>query len=273
MRVHHLNCATMRPPLGRLVNGTGGLFDAGHMVCHCLLVETDDGLVLVDTGLGREDVADPARRLGKDFVRLVRPALDDAETALTQIGRLGHRAADVRHIVVTHLDLDHAGALSDFPAAQVHVYDAEYAAATAPATFLERRRYRKAQWAHGPAWVRHTVRGERWHGFDAVTQLAGLAPELLLVPLHGHSRGHCGVAVQTPAGWLLHAGDAYFHRDEVHAPTRRCPGALDVFQRVVQIDGPTRVANQTRLRALAADHGSTVAIFSAHDPAEFARFA
>jgi hypothetical protein len=29
-----------------------------------------------------------------------------------------------------------------------------------------------------------------------------------LIPLFGHARGHCGVAVQTESGWLFHVGDA-----------------------------------------------------------------
>jgi glyoxylase-like metal-dependent hydrolase (beta-lactamase superfamily II) len=29
-----------------------------------------------------------------------------------------------------------------------------------------------------------------------------------LVPLFGHTRGHCGVAVRTASGWLFHVGDA-----------------------------------------------------------------
>ncbi|MGP3965322.1 hypothetical protein ACTWPT_56180 [Nonomuraea sp. 3N208] len=48
-------------------------------------------------------------------------------------------------------------------------------------------------------------------------QLNGLPPEILLIPLAGHSRGHSGVAVDTGATWLLHAGDAYFFRDRRHA--------------------------------------------------------
>jgi hypothetical protein len=33
-------------------------------------------------------------------------------------------------------------------------------------------------------------------------------PEMWLIPLFGHARGHCGVAVQTESGWLFHVGDA-----------------------------------------------------------------
>ena len=44
---------------------------------------------------------------------------------------LGLDPRDVRHIVVTHLDLDHAGGLADFPDAKVHLHAREHAAAMA----------------------------------------------------------------------------------------------------------------------------------------------
>ena len=36
-----------------------------------------------------------------------------------------------------------------------------------------------------------------------------------MVPLPGHTLGHAGVAIDTPDGWLLNAGDAYFYRHEM----------------------------------------------------------
>jgi glyoxylase-like metal-dependent hydrolase (beta-lactamase superfamily II) len=174
---------------------------------------------------------------------------------------------------VTHLDLDHAGGLSDFPKAKVHVYEPEHAAATAPATWLEQMRYRAIQWAHGPDWALapepRAAAGEPWFGFECVRDLAGLPPEVLLVPLVGHTRGHCGVAVQGERGWLLHAGDAYFYRGEVDPMTRRCPVGLDLFQQLIQVDGDARMRNQARLQALAREHGGEVSVFCAHDPVEF----
>src|SRR5271165_578172 len=143
MRIHHLNCGSMCPRGGRFFGGSGGPWAIAPMCCHCLLVEGEDGLILVDTGLGVEDVADP-RRLGRIFTALVRPRLDVAETALRQVADLGFRIDDVRHIVPTHLDLDHAGGLVDFPSATVHVHARELSAASAP-TWRERERYRPAQ--------------------------------------------------------------------------------------------------------------------------------
>ncbi|MGZ3407905.1 MAG: MBL fold metallo-hydrolase, partial [Polyangia bacterium] len=78
----------------------------GKMVCHVLAIESDDGIVLVDTGLGMPDVATPKERLGRDFVAITRPRCDASETAIAQLKALGFSAKDVRHIVVTHLDLD-----------------------------------------------------------------------------------------------------------------------------------------------------------------------
>jgi glyoxylase-like metal-dependent hydrolase (beta-lactamase superfamily II) len=79
-----------------------------------------------------------------------RPSLDPSDTAIGQVRRLGFNPRDVRHIVPTQLDLDHAGGLPDFPWADVHVFRPEYEAALHPRTLTERKRYRSVHWAHGP---------------------------------------------------------------------------------------------------------------------------
>jgi glyoxylase-like metal-dependent hydrolase (beta-lactamase superfamily II) len=269
MRVHHLSCATLCPVSARLINGSGSLFSRGTMVCHCWLIETDEGLVLVDTGLGTEDVADPEGRLGGAFCTIVGPPCRAEETALHQIRALGFQARDVRHIVPTHLDLDHAGGLPDFPEAEVHIYAPEKEAALHPTTKRERERYRPAHFRHDVRWaVHHDEAGEPWFGFDKVRALDRGA-EVLLIPLVGHTRGHVGVAVRTASGWLLHAGDAYFHHGEMsREPT--CPPGLALFQRVVAMDDASRRKNQARLRELVRKEPSVV-VHSAHCPVEFER--
>lgn len=265
MHIHHLSCGTLCPVAGRLVNDTGSL------VCHCLLVELEDGLMLVDTGLGLADMSEGARRVGRMFHSLLRPVHDAGATAVAHVRRLGYSAHDVRHIVLTHLDLDHAGGLTDFPDATVHVLDDEYLAAMAPVGLNERMRYRPAQIAHGPRWQRYRVEGGGWRGFPCVRELVGLPPEVLLVPLPGHSRGHAGVAVQCGARWLLHCGDAYFHLREMDVAAPWCPPGLRLFQRMVAARWDAVVANQDRLRALVRDHGDEVSVFCAHDPVELDR--
>jgi glyoxylase-like metal-dependent hydrolase (beta-lactamase superfamily II) len=265
-RIHHLDCATLCPASAAIVNDHGAILERGHMVCHCLLVEGDDGLVLVDTGLGTEDVASPELRLGQVFTTLVAPRRRVEETALHQVRALGFSPGDVRHVVPTHLDLDHAGGLPDFPGAEVHVFAPEHAAALSPPTFMERERYRAVHFRHGPRWVVHEdTDGEKWFGFSRVQALAG-SPEVLLVPLVGHTRGHVGVAVRTQAGWLLHAGDAYFSHREMNARPS-CPPGLAFFQRLVAVDDAARRENQARLRQL-VQRERDVVVCSAHCPVE-----
>lgn len=269
MRVHHLNCGSMCPLGQRLLHGTGGWLAPAHLCCHCLLIEGRNSLILVDTGLGTGDVSHPAR-LGALFHASVRPRLLMEETALHQVRQLGFDPRDVRHIVPTHLDLDHAGGLSDFPLAQVHVYARELDAALNRDTLQEKSRYISAQWAHGPQWVPREVSGDSWMGFDAIRALPDTDEEVLLVPLTGHTRGHCGVAVRTDTGWLLHCGDAYFFRGEMD-PTPHCPPGLRLFQNIMQMDGAARLGNQRRLHALKQAHGDEITLFCAHDPVELSQ--
>jgi glyoxylase-like metal-dependent hydrolase (beta-lactamase superfamily II) len=203
---------------------------------------------------------------------LIGPRLEPQETAIQQIEKLGYSAGDVRHVVLTHLDLDHAGGLPDFPKAKVHVFEKEHRAAMSRPTFFETRRYRPAHWAHDPTWVLHRVSGERWFHFEAVHALGGKSSaDVLLVPLVGHTRGHCGVALRTHEGWMLHCGDAYFFGGEMDPHAPRCTPGLSFFQRTIAVDDGERLRNQERLRALVRDHGSEVKVFCAHDPLELER--
>ena len=178
----------------------------------------------------------------------------------------------MRHIVVTHLDFDHAGGLEDFPNAVVHVMAREKEAADEArgGAIVGARRYRPGQWDEVNAWRLYPWGGgEPWFGFQAVRDLAGLPPELLLVPLAGHTWGHSGVAIKDETGWLLHAGDAYFYRGEVGSRRYQCPPGMRGYQRMMEVDRTARLDNQSRLRALSLERPGEVRMFSAHDPVEF----
>lgn len=271
--VHHLNCATMCPIAGYLL-GSGAWskvgFGRGHWIAHCLLIETErDGLVLIDTGFGMDDI-EGRTGLSTAFKRLAGPTLDPAETALAQVVALGFAPEDVRHIVVTHLDLDHAGGLPDFPAAKVHLHSREHAAAMTRSHFKERERYLKAHWAHGPKWEVYTEDGDTWRGLPAVTRLRGIDADIGLLPMHGHTRGHSAVLVNAGPQWLVHAGDAYFHHASVEGGS--VPLGHTAFELATQIDPAARRASVAALRQLRTSY-QDVQMFCAHDLHEYARFA
>ncbi len=268
MRIHHLNCGCMCPPGGALMDGFSR-GPTGLLVCHCVLIEADDGLILVDTGFGMRDVLRPYERLSPLFIHLNRIQFDPEHTALGQVERLGFDARDVRHIVLTHLDFDHAGGLEDFPEATVHVMEAEADAARRREGFIARRRYRPEQWNEVRRWRFYERDGSRWHGFDAVRDLDGLPPEILMIPLPGHTEGHAGVAIETTEGWFLNAGDTYFNRHEMDRPERRCPPGARAYQRMMAVDPDLHLRNQDRVRRLAQDRRAGVKVFCSHDAAEF----
>lgn len=272
MHVHHLNCGCMCPIGGALFDGfSRGL--TAHLVCHCLLVETDRGLVPIDTGFGLRDIESPYSRLSAFFIKLNNIQFDRKYTAIHQIEQLGFSASDVRHIVLTHLDFDHAGGLEDFPEATVHVMQAEKDAASERHGSIAKGRYRPRQWDEVKNWKFYESGGEPWFGFEAVRELEGLPPEILLIPLVGHTRGHAGIAIDTPQGWLLHAGDAYFYRHEMDAAHRRCTPGLRAYQWMMEVDRASRLLNQNRLHKLAVDRSQEVNLFCSHDAMELKAFA
>jgi glyoxylase-like metal-dependent hydrolase (beta-lactamase superfamily II) len=117
-------------------------------------------------------------------------------------------------------------------------------------------------------WRTYSGGGERWFGFDSVRNLEGLPPEILMIPLPGHTWGHAGIAVQQPDGWVLNAGDAYFYRGEMDVAHPRCTPGLRAYQTMMEVDRKQRLANQDRLRDLKRARGGELTIFCSHDMKE-----
>lgn len=270
MRIHHLNCVSACPLGGALMDGRSiGLH--ARLTTHCLLIEAPGSLVLVDTGYGLRDIAAPRSRLSPFFLALLQPELREEMSAVRQIEALGFAARDVRHIVLSHLDFDHAGGLDDFPQATVHLLEREVVSATAQATRLDRMRYRPQQWSTRSAWLTYEAEASStWRGFQAIA-MRGLPPEILLVPLLGHTLGHAGVAVAEGSRWLFYAADAYFFHGEMRQAAVCTPG-LSLYQRMMEKDRGLRLANQRRLRELALS-SRDVRVFCAHDVFELETFA
>ena len=269
MRIHHLNCGSLCPRGGRLFGGAGGLLSAAPMCCHCLLIEGDDRLILVDTGLGVEDVNEP-RRLGIPFNTIARPRLEVAETALRRAWISATVQATCATSCRAHLDLDHAGGLSDFPGAAVHVFAAELRAASHRSSLNERNRYRAVQIAAVRKWAAVEEEGESWFGFSAVRAIPGTRDQVLLVPLPGHTRGHCGVAIRRENDWRSIAATpiSIAPRSSRTASLRRraCAGSKSLMD----VDSAERRANQARLRELARLAAGEVKLIGSHDLVEFA---
>jgi len=195
IKVHTLNCFTCSPYL------PAGL-DAGTL---CLLVEKPDGLLLVDTGPGLEDCVHKTW-MHRLFEIITRADIQPSETAVRQVEALGFKPEDVHDIVLTHMHFDHCGGLPDFPDARIHVYQRELDAFTGPRGHAMEAAYIHRHIAHQPDLHLYEEEGDQWFGFPAVR--VDVTPEMWLIPLHGHTRGHCGVAFRHGSSWWFHLGDA-----------------------------------------------------------------
>jgi glyoxylase-like metal-dependent hydrolase (beta-lactamase superfamily II) len=252
MKVHHLNCGTLKPFIMDI-----------EAIVYCLVVDTGEGLVLVDTGFGISDFSQPSLKM-RFFLTWMGVPRDPEECAINQIKRLGYSPAEVKDIIQTHLHIDHAGGLRDFPWARVHVFHKEHEAIQAPKGLMEFA-YVKDHWAHQPDWVVHQSPQVDWYGLEAIPVLKKGGLEFLLIPLPGHTRGHCGVAIGKPGNWLFHCGDAAspFHQGSDLHQRGKSAYLLNFL--------PEKLANRIlgghvpRLRALLERHRDEIRAISSHD--------
>ncbi len=164
--------------------------DARHRIplaMRCLLVEHDDGLVLVDTGIGDKEDAKFRDIYGiSNRGKEGRTVLEDA------LADLGFSPADVRWVVNTHLHFDHSGGntyrdegggvVRTFPRARYVLQDAEL---------------RFASHANERTAVSYEPLNFQGVPFELLDGEKELVPGVRCVPTLGHTPGHQSVLVES----------------------------------------------------------------------------
>ena len=158
-----------------------------------LLVESRDGLVLVEAGCG--DKWTDRERAMYDLER---------RTAVDALAELGVDPRDIAHVVLTHLHFDHAAGLtragtagpeSVFANARIHVQRQEWNDALENKSTMTKTYFRSHL---DPV----ATQVELHDG--TCTPLAGFT----LIPTPGHTWGHQSVLIDAPDRAVLYAGDA-----------------------------------------------------------------
>lgn len=254
MKIHSLNCMSFL---------RFGLTE----VTQVLLLETRDGLLLIDSGLGLESFSRPSwvERLAFQLDGII--ATPD-ETAFHQVSALGFDPRDVREIIPTHLHFDHIGGACDFPWSTVHVWDVEFQAGLRPKGFKGFMGYYPARWKSHPGLKTYPLGRDRWFGLEAIPILQRSETEIWLVPLVGHSPGMCGVAIKTGNGWLWHCGDAYARQVQVD-PAGTGTAFPPIARGFEEFMFP--IAARQKIRNVLAEHGNKITALCSHDPEMFHR--
>lgn len=268
MKIHHLNCGSFCPLSHPIINRALPQLDRFNLVCHCLLIESKSGLILVDTGLGLEDVRNHGRfKANLVFNQFAKPKLDVEETAFIQITKLGFNPKDVKHIIVTHFDSDHIGGLADFPEAKIHLLKDEWDAAQNPKSPREKARYQKIRWEQNRDVETYETQGESWHGFKRVQNLKGIDPSIYLVSLPGHTRGHAGIYIENERP-LFHAGDAFMLGTQLQNEKEILP--LTLYNKLAHENLEEAAETLKKLQQFNAQE-SACDLFCSHDRGQFLR--
>lgn len=250
MQIHHLNCVKIVSPLSDNVCG------------HCILIDSGNKLILIDTGIGLLDCTNPLERIGQELISLVGYEFDENLTAAKQVLNLGLDPGDVTDCIISHLDNDHIGGLADFPNAAVHLAFEE----------MENYnngnvRYIKTPLSHNPKIITYKETTTRWFGFEARKVAIDLEFDIFLIPLFGHTLGHCGIAINTGDSWLFYVADAYYLRIEL-ADDKHPVNDLAKFR---ADDNVLRIKTVNQIRNFSHNHPE-VKLFGYHDIDEFDAF-
>lgn len=217
------------------------------------LITHPKGHTIIDGGNAVEVATDPRGYWGA-ICDTYWPVMTEADGCVAQLARLGIRPEDVRHVLQSHLHLDHTGAIGRFPNATHIVQQAEYDYAYAP------------DWFAAGGYIRRDFDrpGLKWQFLN------GLADDhydlygdgvLTTVFTPGHAPGHMSFLVRLPGtGATLLTIDAAYTLD--HWAERSLPGFL-----TSTIDS---VRSVRKLHALA--ERTAARIVTGHDPEAWPHF-
>jgi N-acyl homoserine lactone hydrolase len=176
-----------------------------------LLERPGAGTVLVDTGYHASVAVDPKQNLGRFGAFISRGIQMDPEDAVAaQLRRRGVDPADVGVVVMTHLHLDHASAMSEFPQATFLISREEWDAATDSQPW--RHGYVPRQFDHAFDYRLVDFDSDEADSFSSFGRAFDVFGDgsVRIVYTPGHTLGHMSVVVRTKGREILLAGDAIY---------------------------------------------------------------
>lgn len=265
IRLHLANSGIVRVPAPLLLK-RGGLRMLDLKVRYGIVEHPKHGLIVIDGGYAPSSFARPhMSRMLRTYRRVLRPRIFPAGGPHAAFAQIGRRVEEVRHVVLTHLHLDHIGYLDQFPNAAIHISRAALEELeTQPARRLARHGVFKEAFSV-------TLRPRSFFFDEAPIAalpagLAGIGRDIfadgsiVAVPLPGHATGHHGLLFPTLPHTPLYAADAAW----------TLPGLLEARERLLPVWAVSRSLKEARasagaVRGFAEQNSAEVLL--CHDPA------
>lgn len=177
------------------------------------------GPILVDTGFHASVAVDPRQNLGRVISRLYDIDMKPEQAIAAQLRGLGIEPRDIRVVIMTHLHLDHASAISDFTEATYVLGQGEWAAFNGRFPLLGG--YVKKHMSHAVEYreVMYDRAVDSYSTFGRSHDLFGDG-SIRLVYTPGHSRGHQSVILRLKGREALLVGDAAYFLDTLENERR-----------------------------------------------------
>lgn len=199
--------------LGRLRDVAGALASRSRwdaLPVPAFLVEHPTaGALLIDTGFHPSVVDGVRANMGRTAPLLFTVRMRREQTVAAQLEALGVAATDVRTVVMTHLHIDHASGVEEFPAATFVVDRREWHAASAGGW---RDGYHARQFDHAFDWRTVDYDAPEVDSFATFGQSVDLFGDgsVRLLSTPGHTAGHQSVLLRLEGREALLIGDAAF---------------------------------------------------------------
>jgi N-acyl homoserine lactone hydrolase len=170
------------------------------------------GAVLIDTGFHPSVAVDPKKNLGRLSLTVFKDVrMEPEQSASAQLRARGIEPAQVKVVIMTHLHMDHASAISEFPGATFVLSKAEWAAATSQS---QRDGYVKRQFDHAFDYRLLDFEGPEAESFATFGRSFDLFGDRSVhcVYTPGHTLGHLSVVLRLRRREALVAADAVYLR-------------------------------------------------------------
>jgi glyoxylase-like metal-dependent hydrolase (beta-lactamase superfamily II) len=236
---------------------------AASVPCPVFLIRHPSaGAVLVDTGLHPSIATDGRENFGGLAARFGKPSLEPGEDVPAQLRRRGLEPGEVPVVVMTHLHLDHASGISEFPQSTFVVSEVEWkAATTGPSPLLNG--YRRPHFDY--AFDYRTIDFDRggidsYASFGRTHDLFGDG-SIRLAFTPGHSAGHMSVICRLSRRDFVIGGDATYTAGQLAGTAPLPPRPFDAhnYRRSLQ-----------ELRLFSRQYPDAI-VTPGHDPEFFSR--